>query len=317
MPYIGTPLTKLRILFFGTPQFGVPVLRVLHAAGASLLCVTNPDAAVGRTKVLTAPPIKQEAERLSLVVVQPQRIDGQLIEELQMFHPDVAVLAAYGKIIPPTLLALPKRGFVNVHPSLLPKYRGASPVAAAILAGERETGVAIMQMDERLDHGPVLAQRSLPLDGSETSGTLTESLAVIGSSLLVEVLPRYLDGTLRPTPQDDGKATMTRIIKKEEARIDWNDSAALIERQIRAYSPWPVAWTILQGKAVQMHKAQIGSLHKAGNPGQVTAEEGRLIAFCGGKSAIELLELQQEGKRKMTAKEFLNGNLHLLPATFG
>lgn len=317
MPTSDSPLATTRILFFGTPRFGVPILRALHAAGASLLCITNPDKTVGRRKALTAPPVKQEASRLSLRVIQPQRIDEQLMEELRTFHPDVAVLAAFGKIIPPGLLTLPKRGFVNVHASLLPKYRGASPIAAAILAGESETGITIMQMDERLDHGPVLSQRSLPLDGSETVGTLTAALAEIGASLLLDALPRVLDGTLRPAPQDDSEATMTHVIKKEEAKIDWNNSASLIERQIRAYQPWPVAWTVYQGKKVQIHRAQISSMHATGAPSTIIAEEGRLVAHCGGGGALEIIELQQEGKRKMTAQEYLNGNLRYLPAIFG
>lgn len=310
-------LSQKSILFFGTPAFAVPALRALHASGASLLCITNPDKAVGRKKVITAPPIKQEAERLGMRMMQPLHINESLIVELRAFQPDVAVLAAYGKIIPPELLTLPKEGFVNVHPSLLPKYRGASPVAGAILAGEKETGVTLMLMDERLDHGPVLAQRSLLLDGLETTGPLTATLAELGASLLMEVLPEYLDGSLRGTSQDDSEATMTHVIKKEEARIGWKNPAAIIERQIRAYHPWPVAWTIFQGSALKIHSARIASVQHSVHTGNLSAEQKRLLVVCGEDTSLEILEVQKEGKQRMSAAEFLHGIIKQLPALLG
>lgn len=308
-------LSHTRFLFFGTPAFAVPALQALHKTGAPLLCVTNPDKPSGRKNLLTASPVKLAALQCAIRIVQPQRLDNLFLEELRSFQPDIAVLAAYGKIITPVILSVPKHGFVNIHPSLLPKYRGASPVVASILAGDKETGVTIMKMDERLDHGPILDQRILPLDGSETMGTLTEKLGFLGATLLFDVLPRYLGDRLVPIPQNEHMVSMTHMVRKEDARIDWNNDAADIERQVRAYHPWPVAWTRFNNRLLLLHRSRVAAQHHKGFPGTLVVEGNHLMVHCGNATTIELLSVQLEGKRRMSAAEFVNGNARHIPTT--
>ncbi len=268
--------------------------------------VTRPDKPTSRRQVLTPPPVKIAAERLRLPLSQPAKLDAQFVQELAAWQPDVAVLAAYGRIIKPDLLSVPKYGFVNIHPSLLPRHRGASPLAGTILSGDTETGVTIMQMDAGLDTGPILAQQRWPLSGKETCGALTQRLSTSAIPLLLRVLPALLDGTCIQQRQDESKATMTRQLTKEQARIDWAQPAHKIERAIRAYNPWPAAWTMLAEKRIKILSASLGGKSKEPT-GTVLGVGEQIGIVCGDGTMLLLQEIQPEGKKPMDGEAFSRG----------
>lgn len=303
-------LANTNIVFFGSPAFAIPALEALHSAGAHLLVVTMPERPTGRRQTTRPTPVKDLALKLGLTVLTPEKLDAAFLATLKEFQSDVAVVAAYGKIFKPELLALPKRGFVNIHPSLLPRHRGASPVAGTILAGDTETGISIMVLDEGVDTGPVLATRTIMLEGIETAGELTARLATLGAQLLLETLPSYLSGHLTPSPQDGAKATHTRLLKKEHGRIDWALPAEILERHIRAMTPWPGAWTTLQGKLFKILDARL-SQEKTDEVKPhgtlVLLQAKRLGVVCGEQSSLELVRVQQEGKTPLSGADLLNG----------
>ena len=234
-----------RIIFMGTPEFAVPVLDALTQTTHKIVGVyTRPDQPAGRGNQLRSSPIKRLAETRRLPVFQPPTLrKPEVVAPLRDLAPDLIVVAAYGLILPPAVLAIPPRGCINTHASLLPRHRGAAPIAAAILAGDRETGITLMQMDVGLDSGPILAQRATPIAADDTTGTLTPKLADLAAALLIETLPRILAGDITPQPQDESRATYQKMIRKEEGLIDWTRSAAEIERRVRAFKPWPSAYT--------------------------------------------------------------------------
>ncbi len=293
--------------------------------------ISNPDKPVGKHQILTPPPTKVVAERHGIEVWQPPKLrDPVLIEQFREFQPEMIIVAAYGKIIPKEIIELPAKGILNVHASLLPKLRGASPIQFAILEGHPETGVTIMQIDEELDHGPILAERSIPIAFRETFETLHEKLSKLGAALLLETLPKWLSGEIAPKEQDHSQATFTKILKKEDGRIDWATSAVHIERQIRAFHPWPGSWTVWNKKTLKLLFVRLldspsiraGSLEEYGSSlsrtiaGQVMTKDRRL--FIGtGDDALEILQLQLEGKPVMDAKSFLNGHPEIQGAKLG
>jgi methionyl-tRNA formyltransferase len=313
----------IRILFMGTPEFAVPSLQALHTQGGDqgweiVAVATQPDRPAGRGKRLTASPVKLQSQEYGVPVLQPAslRKDPAAVEALAALAPDLLVVAAYGLILPRTVLEIPAFGCVNVHASLLPAYRGASPIAAAILAGQTTTGVSIMLMDEGMDTGPVLAQASQPVQRADTTAGLGARLAEQGAALLIETLPRWLAGDIAPTPQDQlpGEPSVCRLIKKEQGRIDWTQPAAVIERMTRAYTPWPSAYTTWRGEAIKIWNAEV-------RPG--TAAPGRVIAtpegpaVGTGEGVLLLRVVQPAGKRAMDATSLVNGAPDFLDARLG
>lgn len=300
-----------RIVFMGTPLFAVPSLQALHAAGHGweiVAVVTQPDRPAGRGKQVSVGPVKALAERLGLPVLQPPtlRKAPAAVAELAALSADLFVVAAYGLILPRRVLELPTYGCINVHASLLPAYRGASPISAAILDGLEVTGVSIMLMDEGMDTGPILTQATQPITATDTTGSLTERLAQQGAKLLVETLPRWLAGDLPPIPQAElpGMPSICRLIKKEAGLIDWSLPAATIERMTRAYAPWPSAYTTWKGGPLKIVQAAVGA--GAGAAGVVYATaDGPAVGT--GDGLLVLHRVQPAGKREMAARDWLNG----------
>lgn len=295
-----------RIVFMGTPAFAVPSLRACLEVGEVVAVVTQPDKPKGRGQAVGISPVKALAEERGLQVLQPLKLKGQNFgETLEALAPDVAVVTAYGKILPKDVLDAPRLGSLNVHASLLPRWRGAAPIQWAIASGDAKTGVCLMQMDEGLDTGPVLACRELPITSEDTSASLHEKLAQLGFETLVESLPRYLRGELTATPQPSEGMTYAPMIQKEEGALDFGKSAVELERRLRAFTPWPGSFTRLNGALLKVHRAQVGE--GKGEPGQVLAAGAEGIEVACREGSLRLLEVQPEGKRRMGAKDFLAG----------
>jgi len=312
------PQKPYKIAFFGTSDFAVPILERLKADGdfSVVEVVTQPDRPAGRKRALTAPPVKRAAEALGLPVWQPETLkDEAAFERLSKLGVDAFVVVAYGKILPKRLLDLPPFGGVNVHGSVLPFYRGASPISAAIAAGEKETGVTIMKMDEKMDEGPVLAIKRIPVEDEDTTDTLSRRLSDLAAELIAPTMKLYLEGNLQPAPQDHSKASYTKILDREDGRVDWTKGAVELERFARAMRPWPEAFTTWTRKGTPMKltikKAAV--LHPTakcdvgGKTGTVcSVSEGTVGVNCG-EGSLQLLEVQLEGKNTSDIKSFLNG----------
>ncbi len=298
-----------RILFMGTPQFAVPALAALAQHYEIVAVVTQPDAPAGRGRALAASPVKRHALEHGLRVLQPETLKPPAaVAELRALAPDVVVVAAFGQILRRDVLSLPPYGCINIHASLLPRWRGASPINAAITAGDSVTGVTIMQMEAGLDSGPILAQRREPIHADDTTATLTERLARVGAELLMETLPRWLSGQITAQRQDESQVTRCSIIRKEDGRIDWMRRAIEIERLVRAMTPWPGAATLWQGRQLLIRRARVygGPAESALEPGTVGVDGASVRVQCGD-GALELLEVQLEGRRSMTAADFARG----------
>jgi methionyl-tRNA formyltransferase len=306
-----------KILFMGTPQYAVPALDALNQRFNVAAVVTQPDAPAGRGRSLTASPVKQYALQHGLPVLQPASLKPpEVVAALREIAPDVIVVAAFGQILRRDVLALPPKSCINVHASLLPRWRGASPISAAIAAGDPISGVTIMLMEAGIDSGPMLTQHSEPIRADDTTATLTERLSTLGAGLLVETLPRWLAGEITPQRQDEALVTKCSQIKKEEGRIDWSHDADAIERHVRAMIPWPVAWTTWQGKQLQVKRARLWSSAPAAAPGTAISS-GKALGVRCGTGALELLEVQLEGKRSMPAADFLRGQQQIVGAVLG
>jgi len=308
---LTTP-AKLRLVFCGTPQFAVPTLEALIAAGHEIaLVVSQPDRPVGRKQILTAPPVKQIALANGLEVTQPEKIKNntEFRARLEAIAPDAIVVVAYGRIIPKWMLDLPRLGCINLHGSLLPKYRGAAPIQWAIATGETVTGNTTMLLEEGLDTGPILLQQQVPIQPEQTAVDLFQELSIQGAPLVVETLAGLADGTLQPQPQYHSKATLAPILDREEGRMDFAARTATeLWNRWRGFQPWPGAFTMLDGKKLIVHKLQPVPQPRSAEPGQIFGENQHLIVACASGTALELLELQPEGKNRMSAAEFLRGN---------
>ncbi|MFA6446993.1 MAG: methionyl-tRNA formyltransferase [Patescibacteria group bacterium] len=300
------------IVFFGTSDFAVPSLKALLADQRFDVkaVVTQPDQPVGRHQVMTAPPIKVTAQENKLAVFQFEKIkDTEALKTLADFKADFFVVASYGQIIPQSVLDLPNIGPINVHGSLLPKWRGASCVQSAIAAGDKEAGITIMLMDALMDHGPIISQTATEILADDTGESLHDRLAELGARNLPDVLNQFAQGKLKPVEQDHTKATACKLLKRDDGKIDWSKSAEEIERLIRAYNPWPSAWMISNKKRIKILKTRIlGVLKSPRRHGEIFAQDEKLVVNCGDNKALEILELQPEGKKAMTAKQFLAGN---------
>jgi methionyl-tRNA formyltransferase len=275
---------------------------------------TRPDQPAGRGKPLRASPVKRLAEKHGLPIFQPSTFrKPEFVAPLRDLAPDAILVAAYGLILPPEVLAIPPRGCVNTHASLLPRHRGAEPIPAAILAGDTETGITLMQMDAGLDTGPILAQRAIPIAEDDTTSTLTPKLADLAAALLIETLPRILAGEIEPQPQDESRATVCKTIRKEEGLIDWTRPAIEIARRVRAFNPWPSAYTSWNGTPLKILRAQAVTVSTTDEPGRVIKLQNE-IAVATGDGALVLHEVQLAGKRAMSAQEFARGQRGFLGA---
>lgn len=315
----------VRVVFMGSPEFALPSLRRLVEAGYQVVGVyTQPDREAGRGRQLLSPPVKRLALEHGLPVFQPPSLRrDEAVAELAALRPEVIVLAAYGQLLRQPVLEIPTRGVLNVHPSLLPRHRGASPVAAAILAGDAETGVTIILTDPGMDSGPVLSRRAIPVEHSDTTGTLTAKLAALGADLLLETLPRWLEGRLTPQPQDDSRATYAPMLRKEDGLIDWGQPAETVWRRVRAYNPWPGAYTLLDGELLHIWEAWPLPGGTGGEPGTALPlareQAGAVPAQAGhaafgvqtGEGVLAVLRVQRASRRAMAADEFLRGQRDL------
>ncbi len=307
-----------RLVFMGTPDFAVPVLKALIGRYEIVGVVTQPDRRAKRGRKVEASPVKVVALAHDLPVLQPPRLrQPDAVAELRALMPDVIVVAAYGQILPADVLAIPPRGCLNVHASLLPRYRGAAPVAAAILAGEDETGVTIMLMDEGMDTGPILSQAACAISPQDTRESLSARLAQLGADLMMDTLPRWLAGAIEPQPQHHSQATYCRIIAKEDGLIDWSQSAIEIWRRSRAYCPWPSTYTYWRGKLLKMLRAEaLPQWAGEGELGQVMVlDEG--LAVATGEGALLLGEVQLAGKRALSAEDFARGQRDFVGSVLG
>ncbi|WP_457569038.1 methionyl-tRNA formyltransferase [Desulfurobacterium sp.] len=302
-------MEKFNVVFMGTPDFAVPSLEKLieNDAFDVSLVVTQPDKPAGRGRKLKPPPVKLVAEKYGIPVVQPEKVKGneKLFEKLRNIAPDFIVVAAYGKILPKELLEIPKIAPVNVHASLLPKYRGASPIQSVLLNGEEKTGVTIMRITEKLDSGDIYIQEETPISVDDTAQTLHDRLAVMGGDLLVKALPLIASGKLKPVPQSDSEATYCAQIKKEDGKIDWRDTAENIFNKVRAFTPWPSAFTHFNGKLLKITKAL--PVEGQGKPGVVVDIDREGFYVGTGEGLLKVLRVKPEGKKEMSAGDFVRG----------
>ncbi len=299
----------MKLIFMGTPEFALPSLEMLADSGKHevALVITQPDKPKGRGLHLEQPPVKEMALKHNIPVMQPQKIKGnmEVIQAFEEIRPDAAIVVAYGRIIPVELLNMPPRGFINVHASLLPAFRGASPINHAILSGAEKTGISIMKLDEGLDTGPVYLSREIEI-GRDDAIMLSKRLSATGAELLASVLDRIENDSVEPEPQDDSAATYAPLLKKEDGLINWNRKAVEIENMVRGLLPWPCAYTGIEGKMLKILKARIEETAHGITPGTMIKEASRLKIACGNGFIIPLT-LQLEGKQAMDAKPFANG----------
>lgn len=298
------------MVFAGTPEFAVPALDALHHAGHHIgLVLTQPDRPAGRGRKFSPSPVKSRALEIGLEIRQPDTFRDLLaVKEIKDFEPDLMVVVAYGLIVPSGVLAIPRFGCINIHASLLPRWRGAAPIQRAVLAGDRQTGVSIMQMDSGLDTGPVWLQRSIPIAAADTGGSLHDRLATLGAGALMDALPAIIRGRPGPVAQAQQGACYANKLEKGEARIQWRQPAEQIERMIRAFNPWPVAETEFAGKQLRIWAATLDGGSCDGPPGSVCGWDRGGILVCTGEGLLRLQCVQLPGKRKVDAGEFANAH---------
>ena len=315
-------MAGLKLVFCGTPRFAVPTLEALLSARHRIaLVVSQPDKPAGRGQQLVAPPVKQTALACGLAVTQPEKIrnNAEFRAQLESIAPDAIVVVAYGRIIPPWMLALPRLGCINLHASLLPKYRGAAPIQWAVACGETMTGDTTMLLEEGLDTGPILLQQTMPIGAGQTAADLFAVLADAGAPLVVETLAGLAAGALQPKPQDHSQATLAPLLDREDGRMDFAARTATeLNNRWRGFQPWPGAFTSLNGRKLIVHQLAVATTPPAAaspaSPGQTTAEDHRLFVACAQNTWLELVDLQLEGKKRLSAAEFLRGVQ--LPAGF-
>ena len=297
----------MQVVFFGSPDFAVPTLHALiDSPFRPVAVVTQPDRGAGRGRRLRRPPVAEVAAEAGIRVLQPPRLrDPEAVAEIAALAPDLQIVAAYGQLLPPAVLEAPRHGTLNVHASLLPRWRGASPVSAAIAAGDAETGATIMLVDETEDTGPILTHRATPIGERETAGELSDRLAELGAALLLETIPRWLADEIAPQPQDAALATRARRVRKEAGAIDWEQSAMQIARNIRAYTPWPGAFALLDGQRVRLAAASAEG--GSGGAGEIVSVDADAIRVGAREGIVAVERLQRSGKRELSAAEFARG----------
>ncbi|MEB3101239.1 methionyl-tRNA formyltransferase [Ferviditalea candida] len=323
----------MNIVFMGTPDFAVSPLRALLEAGYSIKgVVTQPDRPKGRKQILTPPPVKAEAEKHGLRILQPQKLrDPESVAELASLQPDLIVTAAYGQLLPKAVLDMPKYGCINIHASLLPRYRGGAPIHYAVMNGEAVTGVTIMYMAEGLDTGDMISRVEVPILDSDTTGTMHDKLSEAGAQLLIQTLPGMLDGSIRAIPQNHEQATYARNITRADEKIDWSRSSLEIYNQVRGLCPWPGAYTIWNGEVMKVWACRNPKLDERESdvqipaasrglqtaPGTVLEMNEKGIRVATGSGSVRLTEIQPAGKKKMTVGEFARGTIISGGTVFG
>lgn len=310
-----------KIIFIGTSDFAAVILKALADSYRIRAVIARPDKPVGRHQILTSSPVKKKAEKYNLPILQPVKIE-EIFSEIKKIKPDLIIVAAYGQIIPKKILDLAEFGSINIHASLLPKYRGASPIHGVLLAGDEITGVTIMLMDEKMDHGPILAQKKIKIESSDTTQILHDKLAEFGAKLLVKILPDLLAEKIKAVPQNHKLATYTKIINKDSGKINWQKKALEIERQIRAYYPWPGSWaeinikkgesctraSTVQGKRLKILKANILDSNKINyEAGELFLTADKKLAVACGQGSLILERVQLEGKKETSGIDFFRG----------
>ena len=300
----------MNIVFLGAPAFAAPTLeRVAQSRHKVILVITQPDRPRDRGMRTTPPPVKQKAIEFGIPLLQPEQASSPpVVEQLQRLAPDAAVVVAYGQLLRRNFLSVPRQGCINLHASLLPRHRGSSPIQAALLSGDRETGVTTMLLDEGLDTGDILLQKAIEITEDDTAATLHDKLADLGAALVVETLDGLEEGTISPRPQDPRKASMTKKISKSDAKIDWNQSSRKICNQTRAFDPWPGCETTHGGRPLKIWKAVAEDEENVGEPGKILVAENARLLVQAGRGTVRILELQLPGGRRMTVDEFLRGH---------
>ncbi len=307
----------MKIIFMGTPDFAVGTLDALVEAGHNVtLAVTQPDRVKGRGKAVSMPPVKECAIKHGIPVFQPEKVkEAEAVERLRAEDADIIVVAAFGQILSKEILEMPKYGCINVHASLLPKYRGAAPIQWSIIDGEEKTGVTIMQMNEGLDTGDILTQREVPILSTETGGSLFDKLAETGAKLCVETITEIEKGNITPVQQDDSRSSYAKMLKKELGQIDFEKSAEETERLIRALNPWPSAYTTMDGNMVKIWETQVlpegegaSETQETSKPGTITSVSKDFFTVACGKGQLKVLSLQKNGKKRMSAHDFMLGH---------
>jgi methionyl-tRNA formyltransferase len=310
----------MRTIFMGTPQFAATILEALLQSSCQVLAVyTQPDKPAGRGRPVVLPPVKKLALDQQIPVMQPETLkSSDVLDKLVSFQPELIVVAAYGAILPGPVLSLPKFACLNVHPSLLPRHRGPSPVAYTILGGDELAGVTIMLMDAGIDTGPILAQEITGISFMDTTGSLSAKLANVGARLLLETLPGWLNRELIPQAQDEAQATYSKLITSEDAEIDWHFSAVQLWRRIRAYNPWPISYTWYNGKRLRIHRSIPFANVADGEIGEVIAlPESPGVGVMTGEGILGLCQVQLEGKREMSADDFVRGRRDFIGCVLG
>lgn len=311
---------ETRIVFMGTPRIAATILEVLIRSPYQVVAVyTQPDRPSGRKRELTSSPVKELAIKHRIPVVQPETLkSAEVVRELANFKSELIIVAAFGQILPMEVLSLPKLGCLNVHPSLLPRHRGPSPVADALLCGELFTGVTIMVMDGGLDSGPILTQSRVAISSIDTTGSLTAKLAHAGAELLMETLPKWLGGEFEAEPQDESQVTYSRLISNKDGEVDWHLPAIELWRQVRAFNPWPSCYSWWRGKRLKIHEAALLSEPARGRTGEVVSlREMPNVGVVTGNGILGLCQIQMEGKRKMLVADFVRGQGNFIGSILG
>ena len=310
----------VRIVFMGTPQFAVTILESLLQRSYQVFAVyTQPDKPAGRGRPVVFPPVKKLALDRQIPVIQPETFkSSEVMEKLASFQPELIIVTAFGSILPPEVLSLPKFACLNIHPSLLPQHRGPSPVANTILCGDELTGATIMLMDAGMDTGPILAQEKVGISFMDTTGSLSSRLAGVGAKLLLETLPKWLGDELKQQAQDESQATYSKLITSQDAEIDWHLSAVELWRKVRAYNPWPSCCTWCQGKRLKIHRAiPLGDVKEGGVGEVIASEEPPGVGVVTGQGVLGLCQVQLEGKRAMSAEDFVRGKRDFIGCFLG
>ncbi len=299
----------LSIVFMGTSGFAVPILRALFDHYTLIAVVTQPDRPCGRGRRLSVPRVKESALQLNIPVFQPRRAgEPAFVDEIRKLKPRLIVVAAYGQILPEALLHVPEMGCINVHASLLPRYRGAAPISRALADGESSTGVTTILMDEGMDTGPILLSRTVPIDPKDTAASLQERLAVVGAGAVLETIGGLEKKGIRPVPQDESQATYAPPLRKEDGWIDWSQPASVLHRRMRALNPWPGTFTRLGGKILKVFSAEVDETYQSENPGCIVNAGPEGIRVATGKGHLILKEIQAEGKKRLLVRDFLLGH---------